>query len=92
MCLSCVLGVVAQPLRRAEALAIFWFLCGPFAARGATGEAEYPSRWLGGTGEHSAVGKRERGTSRSAGQGTERGTSKATSGNDMILNLEKLFK
>jgi hypothetical protein len=52
--------VVAQPLRRAETLAIFWFLCGPFAARGAKGEAEYPSVWLGGTGEHSVVGKRER--------------------------------
>jgi hypothetical protein len=58
VCLSCVLGVVAQPLRRAETLAIFWFLCGPFAARGAKGEAEYLSRWLGGTGEHSVVGKR----------------------------------
>ena len=58
--------MVAQPLRRAETLAIFWFLCGPFAARGATEEVEYSSRWLGGTGEHSAVGKRsgeERGTS-----------------------------
>jgi hypothetical protein len=68
VCLSCVLGVVAQPLRRAETLAIFWFLCGPFAARGAKGEAEYLSRWLGGTGERSTVGKRERGTSRSAGR------------------------
>ena len=58
MCLSCVLGVVAQPLRRAETLAIFWFLCGPFAARGAKGEAEYLSRWLGGTGEHFTVGSR----------------------------------
>jgi hypothetical protein len=47
VCLSCVLGVVAQPLRRAEALAIFWFLCGPFAARGAKGEAEYLSRLAG---------------------------------------------
>jgi hypothetical protein len=61
--------VVAQPLRRAETLAIFWFLCGPFAARGAKGEAEYPSRWLGGTGERSPVGKQERrgaGATRSA--------------------------
>jgi hypothetical protein len=42
------LGVVAQPLRRAETLAFFfWFLCGPFAARGAKGEAEYPSRLAG---------------------------------------------
>ena len=47
MCLSCVLGVVAQPLRRAETLAIFWFLCGPFAARGATEEVEYSSRLAG---------------------------------------------
>jgi hypothetical protein len=47
VCLSCVLGVVAQPLRRAETLAIFWFLCGPFAARGATGEVEYSSRLAG---------------------------------------------
>jgi hypothetical protein len=65
--------VVAQPLRRAETLAIFWFLCGPFAARGAKGEAEYLSRWLGGTGEHSAVGKQD--AARSAGRGTRRGTS-----------------
>jgi hypothetical protein len=47
VCLSCDFGVVAQPLRRAETLVIFWFLCGPFAARGATGEAEYPSRLAG---------------------------------------------
>jgi hypothetical protein len=53
--------VVAQPLRRPETLAIFWFSGGPFAARGATGEAEYPTRWLGGTGEPFAVGKQERG-------------------------------
>ena len=70
MCLSCVLGVVAQPLRRDETLVFFfWFLCGPFAARGAKGEAEYPSRWLGGTGERSPVGKQERrgaGATRSA--------------------------
>ena len=42
MYLSCV-GVVAQPWRRAETLVYLWFLCGPFAARGAKGEAEYPS-------------------------------------------------
>jgi hypothetical protein len=48
VCLSCVLGVVAQPLRRAETLVFFfWFLCGPFAARGATGEVEYSSRLAG---------------------------------------------
>jgi hypothetical protein len=73
VCLSCVLGVVAPPLRRAETLAIFWFLCGPFAARGAKGEAEYLSRWLGGTGERSTVGKQE--AARSAGRGVELGTS-----------------
>ena len=56
--------MVAQPLRRAETLAIFWFLCGPFAARGAKGEAEYLSRWLGGTGERSTVGKQELGGAR----------------------------
>jgi hypothetical protein len=85
VCLSCVLGVVAQPLRRAETLAIFWFLCGPFAARGAKGEAEYLSRWLGGTGERSTVGKQERrgsGATRSADD--IRGGQK---GNGMILKL-----
>jgi hypothetical protein len=70
--------VVAQPLRRAETLAIFWFLCGPFAARGAKGEAEYLSRWLGGTGERSTVGKQERreaGSTRSVGLRFEARTS-----------------
>ena len=48
VCVSAVFwGVVAQPFRRAETLAIFWFLCGPFAARGAKGEAEYISRLAG---------------------------------------------
>ena len=43
MCLSCVLGVVAQPLRRAETLVFFfWFLCGPFAARGGDGGSRVP--------------------------------------------------
>jgi hypothetical protein len=36
------IGVVAQPLRRAETLVYLWRLCGPFAARGAKGEEEYP--------------------------------------------------
>jgi hypothetical protein len=36
------IGVVAQPLRLAETLFYLWFLCGPFAARGAKGEEEYP--------------------------------------------------
>jgi hypothetical protein len=70
--------VVAQPLRRAETLAIFWFLCGPFAARGAKGEAEYLSRWLGGTGERSTVGEQER--RGSEGQGKQRGSSSEESG------------
>jgi len=35
-------------------------VCGPFAARGAEGEEEYPSRWLGGTGELTEAGKQER--------------------------------
>ena len=34
-------------------------MCGPFAARGAEGEEEYPQRWLGGTGELVEVGKQE---------------------------------
>jgi hypothetical protein len=34
-------------------------VCGPFAARGAKGEEEYPQHWLGGTGEVSTVGERE---------------------------------
>jgi hypothetical protein len=40
--ISAVIGVVAQPLRLAETLFYLWFLCGPFAARGAKGEEEYP--------------------------------------------------
>jgi hypothetical protein len=39
--LSCI-RVVAQPWRRAGKLGILLDLCGPFAARGAKGEAEYP--------------------------------------------------
>jgi hypothetical protein len=85
VCLSCVLGVVAQPLRRAETLVFFfWFLCGPFAARGAKGEAEYLSRWLGGTGERSTVGKQER---RGAGATRTRTFEDGQKGNGMILRL-----
>ena len=40
--ISAVIGVVAQPLRLAETLVYLWCLCGPFAARGAKGEEEYP--------------------------------------------------
>jgi hypothetical protein len=79
VCLSCVLGVVAQPLRRAETLVFFfWVSCGPFAARGAKGEAEYLSRWLGGTGERSTVGEQER--RGGEGQGKQRGSSSEESG------------
>jgi hypothetical protein len=34
--------VVAQPWRRAEKLGYRLGVCGPFAARGAKGEGEYP--------------------------------------------------
>jgi hypothetical protein len=49
VCVSAVFwGVVAQPFRRAETLVFFFrFLCGPFAARGATEEVEYSSRLAG---------------------------------------------
>jgi hypothetical protein len=41
-------------------LSVPWYsVRGPFAARGAQGEEEYPQRWLGGTGEVTSVGKRE---------------------------------
>jgi hypothetical protein len=45
--ISAVIGVVAQPLRLAEMLVYLWCLCGPFAARGAKGEEEYPWRLAG---------------------------------------------
>jgi hypothetical protein len=56
------LGVVAQPLRRAEnasvlSLVLVWPLCG---SGGERGKQSTPRVWQGGTGEHSAVGKRER--------------------------------
>ena len=40
--ISVVFGVVAQPWSLAETLFYLWFLCGPFSARGAKGEEEYP--------------------------------------------------
>jgi hypothetical protein len=61
--------VVAQPLRRAETLVLYSGSCvAPLRLGGRRGKQSTPRVWLGGTGEHSAVGKRERGTSRSAGQ------------------------
>jgi hypothetical protein len=53
--------VVAQPLRRAETLALYSGSCvAPLRLGGRRGKKSTPSVWLGGTGEHSAVGKRER--------------------------------
>jgi hypothetical protein len=53
--------VVAQPLRRAETLALYSGSCvAPLRLGGLRGKQSTPSVWLGGTGEHSAVGKRER--------------------------------
>jgi hypothetical protein len=51
--------VVAQPLRRAETLALYSGSCvAPLRLGGLRGKQSTPSVWLGGTGEHSAVGKR----------------------------------
>jgi hypothetical protein len=61
VCLSCVLGVVAQPLRRAETLVLYSGSCvAPLRLGGRRGKQSTPRVWLGGTGERSAVGKRER--------------------------------
>ena len=61
MCLSWVLGVVAQPLRRDETLALYSGSCvAPLWLRGLRGKKSTPSIWMVGTGENSAVGKRER--------------------------------
>jgi len=61
-------------------------LCGPFAARGAKGEAEYLSRWLGGAGERSTVGKQER---REAGATWERGYQRKQKGKGTLVDLMK---
>jgi hypothetical protein len=53
--------VVAQPLRRAETLVLYSGSCvAPLRLGGLRGKQSTPSVWLGGTGELSAVGKRER--------------------------------
>jgi hypothetical protein len=53
--------VVAQPLRRAETLAIYSGSCvAPLRLGGRRGKQSTPRVWLGGTGELPAVGKRER--------------------------------
>jgi hypothetical protein len=57
--LSCV-GVVAQPWRRAEKLVISGSCVAPLRLGGLRGKQSTPSVWLGGTGEFSAVGERER--------------------------------
>jgi hypothetical protein len=70
--------VVAQPLRRAETLALYSGSCvAPLRLGGLRGKQSTPSVWLGGTGEPSEVGKRER--QGSAGRGTESGTSSVES-------------
>jgi hypothetical protein len=53
-------GVVAQPWRRAETLFYSGSCVAPLRLGGLRGKQSTPSVWLGGTGEHSAVGKRER--------------------------------
>ena len=58
--------MVAQPLRRAEELG-FLVVCGPFAARGAEGEEEYPQRLAGRYRWVLVVGKQEQ--ERQAGAG-----------------------
>jgi hypothetical protein len=54
-------GVVARPCEASwELIEISGkCVCGPFVARGAKGEEEYPQHWLGGTGEVSTVGERD---------------------------------
>jgi hypothetical protein len=70
--------VVAQPLRRAETLALYSGSCvAPLRLGGLRGKKSTPSVWLGGTGEHSAVGKRERRT-RQGARVVVRGKRKAT--------------
>ena len=64
--------MVAQPLRRAETLAIYSGSCvAPLRLGGLRGKQSTPSVWLGGTDEPFAVGKREwqgaRDAARSAG-------------------------
>jgi hypothetical protein len=65
--------VVAQPLRRAETLALYSGSCvAPLRLGGLRGKQSTPSVWLGGTGEPSAVGKRERQGARDAARSAGR--------------------
>jgi hypothetical protein len=52
--------VVAQNCKASWELS-YSLVCviGPFAARGAQGEEEYPYRWMGGIGQVSAISKQE---------------------------------
>jgi hypothetical protein len=57
--------VVAQPWRRAGKLGILSRLCvAPLRLEGLRGKQSTPSDWLGGTGEVSTVGERERNEAR----------------------------
>jgi hypothetical protein len=59
--------VVAQPLRRAETLALYFGSCvAPLRLGGLRGKQSTPRVWLGGTGEFSAVGERMRHGARKA--------------------------
>ena len=51
--------MVAQPLRRAETLAISGSRVAPLRLGGRRGKQSTPRVWLGGTGELLVVGKRE---------------------------------
>ena len=52
--------MVAQPCEAIlELVDSLVSMCGPFVARGAKGEEEYPKNWLGGIGEVSSIDKRE---------------------------------
>ena len=65
--------MVAQPLRRAEALAISGSCVAPLRLGGRRGKQSTSRVWLGSTGERPTVGEKERRGSK--GQGTERRTS-----------------
>jgi hypothetical protein len=80
--------VVAQPLRRAETLALYSGSCvAPLRLGGLRGKQSTPSVWLGGTGEPSAVGERERQGARVAARSAGRRQWKAK-GNGMVLICE----
>ena len=53
--------MVAQPLRQVEMLVLYYGSCvAPLWLGGRRGKQSTPRVWLGGTGEPSTVGKRER--------------------------------